>query len=265
MAKYRPVFTKIWDDPDFKEYGQKEKLIFIYLCTNPLTTESGIYAISCKTVSQATGLILKEVTKALTNNRIKNVLYDTEKKVVFVCNFFRYNGKGRPDLVAKSILNDIKYIKTSLWKEFAERYPLYYEKLLTLAKDLGKCSIPNPTPNPIPKPTSNLTTYSTDGESLNINSENKKIPVEEMMAVFIKHWQKHNKGHYTTTNNQKEKEVAERLWLWCIKDLPDNPLRVFERKVERLYEKFNIKCFSGLECYWNFAAGEKKPKSWIES
>lgn len=262
MAKYRPIFTKIWDDPDFKEYNTKEKLIFIYLCTNTLTTESGIYAISCKTISEATGIKINDVNKVLLNNTMKNVTYDQTNKVVFVKSFLRYNGRGRKDLVVKSIYNDFKNVKTPLWDEFKRHYLRYYQSLLNLSEVLEKTSIPNPTLNPISNPISNpkskpnLTPYSNGGENLNIDDEIEEMPIEEMRAIFVKHWKKHNKGYYTP-NYRKEEEVARRLYQQCIKDLPEDPLRVFERKVERLYEKNNIKCFSGLEKYWNFAAGEK--------
>lgn len=257
MAKYRPIFTKIWNDPDFEEYTSHQKLIFFYLCTNPLTTESGIYPISCRTISQNTGIELSEVKDTMINNKIKNVLYDPVNKVVFVCNFLRYNGRGRPDLVVKSIYNDYINIKTPLWDEFRKRYPRYFEESLRLSKDLDKCAIPNPIPNPNPTP------YSTDGESENVEMETDKIPVREMMSMFVEHWKKHNEGHYTS-NYQKEEKVAGRLWQQCLKDYPQDPLKVFRRKVERLYKKHNIKFFSGLEKFWNLAAGEKKNRSnWV--
>lgn len=257
MAKYRPIFTKIWNDPDFEENKHKGKLIFIYLCTNPSTTESGIYAVSCKSISQATGIKLKEVEDALRNNRIKNVLYDTENKVVFVCNFFRYNGRGRPDLVIKSILNDYNYIKTSLWDEFKKHYPHYFEEMSTLSEQLEKGSIPNPNPKPIPKPNPTHTTYLSAGESADKDRDSKKTPVDKMRSIFVKYWQYKNDGSYLS-NPEKEKLVAEKLYKHCLKDNPKKPLMLFEDKVENLVSKHDIKHFSGLEAYWN--AGTK---SWF--
>ena len=110
MAKYRPIFTKTWNDPDFEEYTPNQKVIFMCLCTNPLVTESGIYPISPKAIAQYASVDQNEVEDVLVNNKLKNVLYDMENKIVFVCNFLRYNGKGRPDLVVKSLYNDYKNI-----------------------------------------------------------------------------------------------------------------------------------------------------------
>ena len=103
MAKYRPVHTKIWKDPDFEEYSKDQKLVFLYLITNEQTTESGIYPVTPKTVSNETGIPLATVKELLANG-FKNISYDPENRCVFVHKFLKYNGGGRPDLLLKSIL-----------------------------------------------------------------------------------------------------------------------------------------------------------------
>src|SRR4030043_354342 len=155
MAKYRPIFTKTWSDPDFQDYSKDERLIFFYLCTNPWTSESGIYPITCLTIAQATKVDVKIVTKILEENRIKNVIYDPENKGVFVSNFLRYNGRGRKDLVIKSIYNDYKHSKTRLWDEFGRLYPEIFHALLNIDKEQQRPSIPNPISNSMANPKSN--------------------------------------------------------------------------------------------------------------
>ncbi len=46
MAKYRVVNTRFWDDAYVAELSPNEKLIFLYLLTNALTTIGGIYELS---------------------------------------------------------------------------------------------------------------------------------------------------------------------------------------------------------------------------
>ncbi len=137
MAKYRPIYLNIWKDPDFENYTPSQKLLFIYLCTNRETTESGIYPITIKTISNETGISIKKVEKILSEG-LKNVYYDFDNSCVFVKNFYRYKGKGNPKLIIKSIENDRRNIKTKLWLEFKKTYPELYSNLETLDKPLDK-------------------------------------------------------------------------------------------------------------------------------
>jgi len=155
MAKYRPIFTRIWKDPDFEEMDAESKLIFIYLCTNELTTDSGIYSISFKTISNETGIPLETVRERLTNGSIKNLLYDEQFKYVFVVKFKKYNAGGKPKLVERGIVNDFKSSNcTYLWSIFIKEYPKYKDAILTVGKPLenGSGQIrTNPKPNPKPR------------------------------------------------------------------------------------------------------------------
>lgn len=137
MAKYRPIYLNIWKDPDFERYTPNQKLLFIYLCTNSETTESGIYPITLKTISNETGISLKKVERILSEG-LKNIYYDFENFCVFVKNFYRYKGKGNPKLIKKSIENNRRNIKTKLWLEFAKTYPELCSSLETLDKPFNK-------------------------------------------------------------------------------------------------------------------------------
>ena len=124
MANYRPLFVGIWKDSDFQMYHKDKKLIFIYLCSNPATTESGIYPITPKTISDDTGVSVKKVEKYL--SEMKNIKYDFDHHTVFIVEFLRYNGRGRPELVEIALAsNYLLTIKSpGLWKLFKDRYPL---------------------------------------------------------------------------------------------------------------------------------------------
>ncbi|HDD35560.1 MAG TPA: hypothetical protein ENF30_02035, partial [Candidatus Desulfofervidus auxilii] len=171
MANYRPIFTKIWDDPHFAELSLEEQHIFLYLLTNSNTTESGIYPISPIIIARNTKVPVEKVKEAFNNPVFQHmVLYDAENKVVFIKKFLKYNARGNPKLLHKAILNDIKNIYTNLWLEFAKLYPEFIEDITgtypNLSKELDK-SLSNvnqdldntlqtltakPKPKPKPKP-----------------------------------------------------------------------------------------------------------------
>jgi len=139
MATYRPIHTRIWKDPDFEKFNYTQKLIFVYLLTNESTTESGIYPITTKTISNETGVPIKRVEELLVNG-FKNISFDPENSCIFVKKFLKYNGGGRPDLLIKSVEKDYKNIKTNLWKEFVLEYPEYLNILQTVDKPLVNSS-----------------------------------------------------------------------------------------------------------------------------
>lgn len=141
MAKYRPVYTCIWKDPDFEDLDSQEKLLFLYLVTNQSTTESGIYPISYKTVGNEACIGFETVKQLLDNGSIKNIIYDKVNKVVFIKNFRKYNPGGNPKLVRKAVLRDYERTKGSyLWNIFRETYPEFADDIPTVDKPLAKGS-----------------------------------------------------------------------------------------------------------------------------
>src|ERR1035437_4021563 len=107
MAKYRKIYSQVWNDPDFEEYSPEAKLIFLYLTTNKLTTESGIYPLTPRTVTFDTG-IPEPTVRDLLDGKIKNIFYDAKQRCVFVKNLRHYNPGGNPELVKKSNISDFK-------------------------------------------------------------------------------------------------------------------------------------------------------------
>ncbi len=124
MAKYHPIYTSIWKDPDFQELDPDAKLVFIYLFSNESMTQSGIYPISYKTISDETGIPKERVQELLNGGHLKNIFYDTKNRYVFVKNALKHHSKGRPDLLVKAIQNEFEQSrKTPLWAEFVKEYP----------------------------------------------------------------------------------------------------------------------------------------------
>jgi len=63
--KLRSVNTKFWDDPFIEDLSPSEKLLFLYLLTNPLANLLGIYEITIKRICYDTALQKETVTNAL--------------------------------------------------------------------------------------------------------------------------------------------------------------------------------------------------------
>ena len=107
MALYRPFFVGFWTDPDIEPFKPLEKLIYSFLFTNDRTTESGIYTISEKHISERTGVSISETAEIMKN------LESVYKKItrdgisIFVHGFLRINSRGNPDMVDISILKDL--------------------------------------------------------------------------------------------------------------------------------------------------------------
>lgn len=121
MAKYHPLFSHIWSDPEFELLSPEDKLLFIYLFSNSSVTESGIYRKTAKKISDETGIGLPTVVQRLSNGCFRNIKYDAESNCVFVKNARRYNTGGNPTLIKKSILADRKaFPDTYLWHYFQE-------------------------------------------------------------------------------------------------------------------------------------------------
>ncbi len=76
MAKNRLVNTKFWDDNYIVELDPVEKLLFLYLITNPLTNIAGVYELKLRKVAFDTG-IDKEIIQKILDKFIKDgkVLY----------------------------------------------------------------------------------------------------------------------------------------------------------------------------------------------
>ena len=78
--KRRSINTKFWDDPFIQDLTPSEKLLFLYLITNPLTNLLGIYEISIKRISFDTGLSKEIILKGLES-------FETIKKIFYQNNF----------------------------------------------------------------------------------------------------------------------------------------------------------------------------------
>lgn len=65
MKKNRYVNTRFWDDSYIFRLGPNEKLLFLYLLTNPLTNIAGVYEIVPQRIANDTGLPPEDIAMFL--------------------------------------------------------------------------------------------------------------------------------------------------------------------------------------------------------
>jgi len=174
MAKYRPVYTQIWEDEDeFLNYSDFEKVLFFYLITNPSCTESGIYKISPRIISFILRCDQEKFVKSL-SKLSPNIMYDSDNKIVFVKNFFKYNGArhGRPDLILKSLMRDVTNFTTPLWHCFIKTYPKFEESFIKVLENLDNTFYKNEYE------------YDNDNSSNNVIDDPKPIEVSAKVLEF---------------------------------------------------------------------------------
>lgn len=87
--KTRIIHTKIWRDGYFSELNRTEKLLFIYLITNPYIGLSGIYELPDKYIKIELGLSQKELDKTKAKFE-KDKKFKFYKSYVIVINVNRY-------------------------------------------------------------------------------------------------------------------------------------------------------------------------------
>jgi len=140
--KLRSVNTKFWDDPFIEDLPPTEKLLFLYLLTNPLANLLGIYEITVKRISYDTGLSREAVLSGLKK-------FEVAKKAFFVDNFIllpnwlknqRLNSNMKVS-VAKEFNDLPKSLKTNLLSNGSESLPNGSESFRIITECLDKYEV----------------------------------------------------------------------------------------------------------------------------
>lgn len=80
MSKLRSVNTKFWQDPFVENLKPNDKLLFLYLLTNPLTNLLGVYEVTIKRICYDTGL-----TQVMVENGLEG--FANHFKAFFIDNY----------------------------------------------------------------------------------------------------------------------------------------------------------------------------------
>lgn len=121
MAKYRHVHVEFWQDPKvLEEMTPEDKYFYLYLLTNPSTTQIGVYQITKKQMAFDLGYSTESINSLLERfiNVHKLVKYNDKTRELAIINWGKYNlnkaGKPVLDCIKKE-LSDVKD-KTLLWE-----------------------------------------------------------------------------------------------------------------------------------------------------
>lgn len=122
MAKQRIVNTKFWDDSYIAGLTPAEKLLFLYLITNPLTNISGVYELPIRRAAFDVGLSAEVVETAFGK-------FETDGKIarfsgwVGVTNFVKHQTLNPK--IKIGILQELKRAP----KEVVDRVSIDYQSL----------------------------------------------------------------------------------------------------------------------------------------
>lgn len=138
MAKFRHVQTTFWQDPKVtEEMTPEDRYFFLYLITNPNTTQIGIYSLTKKQMAFDLGYSIESVNSLMDRfeNHHKLIVYNNETRELVIKNWAKYNlnkgGKPMLDCVSKE-LREVKdkglisliypLIQNSSIRELFDRY-----------------------------------------------------------------------------------------------------------------------------------------------
>lgn len=114
MAKYRHIHVEFWQDPKvLEEMTPEDKYFYLYLLTNPNTTQIGVYQITKKQMAFDLGYSTESISSLLErfNNMHNLVKYNETTREMAIINWGKYNlnkaGKPVIDCVKKE-LSEVK-------------------------------------------------------------------------------------------------------------------------------------------------------------
>jgi hypothetical protein len=130
VAKQRIVNTKFWDDSYIAQLSPTEKLLFLYLLTNPLTNISGVYELPVKRVAFDTGISVGEVEETWKR------LQDDGKLVaargwVGIVNFIKHQNLNPK--IKQGIVSELGRAP----KEITDRLSIDYQRLSIASESLS--------------------------------------------------------------------------------------------------------------------------------
>lgn len=99
MSKFRQVYTEFWNDSWVMELTPEQKYFYLYLLTNPKTSQCGIYEISIRQMEHETGYNKETIAKLLgIFEAYGKIKYSVKSNEICVINFTKYNYSKSPKI-----------------------------------------------------------------------------------------------------------------------------------------------------------------------
>jgi hypothetical protein len=224
MSKKRYINTKFWDDTYIVSLDPTEKLLFIYLLTNPLTDICGIYEIDLRRMSFDTGIEREMILNIISRFEQEDKIYYFDNWI-FIKNFKKHQAVNPS--VEKGIERSLKDVPKHIMS-----------KIKQISTDCGRlpteCSLlkPKPIPKPILKPIlkpidreetptkkmKKLIELEEEQKRVISGLEEKGVPLDIAISEvkkFLSYWTEPNKsGTKQRWEMQSTFEVSRRLATW---------------------------------------------------
>jgi len=126
---YRQFDTGAWQDPWFESLSPQAKLIFIYLWTNDVCNQAGMYEISKRRIEFEVGFNIDDAMKELDSK----VLWDTDKNIVWVKSFFKWQCQNESFAIgALKQIENSPYLKEYLTynAELIKKYKIWQKYMV---------------------------------------------------------------------------------------------------------------------------------------
>ncbi|MBH8602860.1 hypothetical protein I8U18_01340 [Thermoactinomyces sp. CICC 10522] len=114
MAIYRQVHVSFWQDPKvIEEMTPEDKYFYLYLLTNPSTTQIGVYSITKKQMAFDMGYSIESINCLLERFETyhKVIRYNRETKEIALLNWGRYNFNREGKPVEDCVKKELKQVK----------------------------------------------------------------------------------------------------------------------------------------------------------
>ena len=178
MASQRYVSTSFWDDFWVQELDPSEKLLYLYLITNPLTTIAGVYQITLRRMAFDTGFTSETITRLLQRFSRDGKAHFILEEWMVIPNWTKHQKVTKISNVRKGIDAVLLAIPEEVWRNLQRlgyQYQ-YLEEIRRPFEDLKDTQRGKEGPSK----TSNYSDFDLDLD-LNLNSHSTHSPPEAVI------------------------------------------------------------------------------------
>ena len=291
MALFRKLHTAFWQDAKvIEELTPEDKFFFIYLLTNPSTTQIGIYQITKKQMSFELGYSMESINSLMDRfeNHHRLIRYNPATREVAIKNWGKYNldrsGKPMIDCVERELaeVSDkslVEYVSDGIKKESIKKiFKDYLKENITYKEDNdmdnNSCSdtlnkFDNDTYTDSCIDTLNKFVSDTYNESYNDTSKNLEQEKEKEKEKEKEEDKKiYNVGMYVKLYEQNIGPINKVAYDWILSISEKIDINLFKRAIEIATDKSkvnkgyiggiinkwianNIKTYNDLKAYEN--------------
>ena len=121
MAQYAKLFKKFWNNKKVRIFTDDEKLLFLYLISNPHVSIMGVYILPKSYIAEDINWEIERVSKGFTKLFEKGYIsYDDTNRIILIKSWFEHNKIDNGNQLKKALaeLSEIPY--SPIIDEYAE-------------------------------------------------------------------------------------------------------------------------------------------------